>query len=224
MQYLRAIVECTGSVLVLSSAWQVTDTGRQEVDAWIVEHEPCTRDYRSLPCERKSPMWQVDLALARWSIPPCVARTTTNSHAGGGEERRAREIMTWIKQHPQAVSSGYIVLDDLDLDSVAAPPSWEPVIPRGHFLRISDQTGLTKADAARAIASRLADDRPPPPRTAHVHDVADCIPSMTCRARSCAAQCLVGAIPTFRRYRSHSRMLTSRSSGANRSRRIRARP
>ena len=68
--------------------------------------------------------------------------------------------MTWIKQHAQAVASGYIVLDDLDLDSVAAPPSWEPLIPRGHFLRISDQSGLTKADAARAIGRRVfAGDR-----------------------------------------------------------------
>ena len=63
--------------------------------------------------------------------------------------------MTWCKQHPQALASGYVVVDDLDLDSVAAPPSWEPVIPRGHFLRISDKTGLTKADAAQAIGSRL---------------------------------------------------------------------
>ena len=32
MQYLRAIIECTGAVIVLSSAWQVTQSGRQEVD------------------------------------------------------------------------------------------------------------------------------------------------------------------------------------------------
>ena len=104
-----------------------------------------------LPCA----CTQVDQALARWGIPPCVARTTNGNTTGGGEERRAREIMTWCKQHPQALASGYVVVDDLDLDSVAAPPSWEPVIPRGHFLRISDKTGLTKADAAQAIGSRL---------------------------------------------------------------------
>lgn len=144
MQYLRAIIECTGAVIVLSSAWQVTQSGRQEVDE----------------------------ALQRWGIPPCVARTTSSSNVGGGEERRAREIMTWVKQHSQAVASGFVVLDDLDLDSVAAPPSWEPVIPRGHFVRINDSTGLTKADAGRAIGvlggrNPLVPPLPPPQPNAH---------------------------------------------------------
>ena len=138
-----------------------------------------------------------------------MARTTTSSTSGGGEERRAREIMTWCKQHPQAITSGYIVLDDLDLDSVAAPPAWEPVIPRGHFLRISDQTGLTKADAGHAIGSRsprrarLCVPLPTVPQFLLL-SLYDAPSSFPVGSRCPSAQCLAGATLSFRRFRNHS--------------------
>ena len=123
MSCLRAIIECTGAVIVLSSAWQVTPSGRAEVDA----------------------------ALARWGIPACVARTTTGTQVGSGEEKRAREIVAWVRSHGPAVASGWIAIDDLDLDSVCPPPSWAPVMPPNHFVKCNDAVGLTRAEAQRAV-------------------------------------------------------------------------
>lgn len=123
MANLRYIIEQTGAVIVLSSAWQVTESGIQDVNE----------------------------VLKRWGIPPLVARTTNSPHVGRGEEKRAREIMAWVASHQMACSSGWVALDDLDLDSVAPPPSWAPILPAGRLVRTLDTVGLTQQDAVRAI-------------------------------------------------------------------------
>ena len=62
MACLRQILEATGAVLVLSSAWQAHAVARADLDA----------------------------VLRRWGMPVPVARTVLGA-PGVGEERRARE-------------------------------------------------------------------------------------------------------------------------------------
>ena len=122
MANLRLIVEHTGAVIVLSSFWQREASSRAEVNE----------------------------ALRRWGIPNFVA-VTADCNPGSGEERRAREIMSWVRNHPEACAAGWVAIDDLDLMAVAPPPSFVPVMSRSHFVRTAANTGLTQADAARAI-------------------------------------------------------------------------
>jgi hypothetical protein len=139
MQSLRTIIEATGSRIVLSSMWQSTAEGRRDVDE----------------------------ALRRWGLPPCIARTVRGT-PGSGEEKRAREITTWVRANRDACSGGWIALDDLDVESVANPPSWAPLIPPGHALRTNANVGLTHSDAVRAI-QMLGGRNPAAPALAAPH-------------------------------------------------------
>ena len=122
MMHLRTIVEATGAVIVLSSFWQNSAATRAEVNE----------------------------ALRRWGIAPFVA-VTANANPGAGEERRAFEIVTWVRAHPHACATGWVALDDLDLLSVAPPPTFKPIMPANHFVRTNQAMGLTAKDAAKAI-------------------------------------------------------------------------
>ena len=125
MLALRAIIEATGAVVVLSSHWQVNAEGRADVDA----------------------------ALRRFGLPAIVARTVNGGATpGSGEERRAREIAAWVRSHAPACAAGFVALDDLPLDSVATPPAFVPILPTNRFVRTDEHRGLTMQDAQRAIA------------------------------------------------------------------------
>ena len=60
---------------------------------------------------------------------------TADANPGSGEEKRAREIVSWVRAHPHACAQGWVVLDDLDLLSVAPPPTFAPIMPPSHFVR-----------------------------------------------------------------------------------------
>ena len=125
MLALRAIIEATGAVVVLSSHWQVNAEGRADVDS----------------------------ALRRFGLPAIVARTVNGGGTpGSGEERRAREISAWVRSHAPACAAGFVALDDLPLDSVATPPAFVPILPTNRFVRTDEHRGLTMQDAQRAIA------------------------------------------------------------------------
>ena len=104
-------------------------------------------------------MWQgnaagrrdVDSALIRWGLPPCVDSTVANGLPGSGECRRALEIATWVKAHPHAVQHGWVALDDLDLSVAGPPPAFSPLLPPGHFVQCNGAVGLTAVNAMRAV-------------------------------------------------------------------------
>ena len=123
MSALRTIIEATGAVIVLSSAWQAHEQGRADLVS----------------------------VLTRWGLPIPVAMTVNGSVPGTGEERRAREISSWVRAHGQ-ICRRWVALDDLPLETVATPPAFVPLVAPSNFVRTNDQSGLTPADAHRAIA------------------------------------------------------------------------
>ena len=123
MVHLRTICEATGAVICLSSMWQ------------------------ALPAQRA----EVNEALRRWGLLPMMAVTVSNGNPGSGAESRAREILSWVHLHPEACAFGWVCLDDLDLMSVAPPPTFAPILPPGHHIHVNGMTGLTGQDAVRAI-------------------------------------------------------------------------
>ena len=74
---------------------------------------------------------------------PFFLAVTANGKPGIGEVRRAMEIVNWVRAHPHACASGWVALDDLDLLSVAPPPTGQPIMPPNHFVRTNPSAGLT---------------------------------------------------------------------------------
>jgi len=101
MMSLRQIVEQTGAAIVLSSFWQATPAGRQ----------------------------QVNEALRNWGIPAFIACTVTAGDPGSGPMRRAMEIASWVKAFPHLCARGWVALDDLDLRQIGPPPAFQQIIP-----------------------------------------------------------------------------------------------
>lgn len=158
MANLRGIVEMTGAVIVLSSMWQQTASGRAEVNE----------------------------ALRRWGIPAFVA-VTADANPGTGDERRAREILSWIRAHPDACATGWVILDDLDLMAVAPPPAFTPILPPGHMVRVNPSTGLTQRDAVYAIemlGGRNANAPKLPPPQANAAEAFVAVPADGAKAGS----------------------------------------
>lgn len=146
MKHLRRIIEQSGALLVLSSSWQSTAISTAEVES----------------------------ALRRWGIPSFDGRrTVSNGSAGGGEHHRAREIASWVERNSALCTGGWVCIDDLDLLSVAPPPRLVPLIDTDHFVHTSSETGLTAADADRAVALLGGPDTRAPPLPPPQHDDAD---------------------------------------------------
>lgn len=92
MRALRAIVEATGALVVLSSSWQSS----------------------------KAAVEVVDEELARWGIRPVAAFTVPGPVrlTGAGVEARGHEISRWLKT--QGSIGPWIALDDLPLNVAAS--------------------------------------------------------------------------------------------------------
>jgi hypothetical protein len=110
MMSLRQIVEQTGAAIVLSSFWQATPAGRQ----------------------------QVNEALRNWGIPAFIACTVTAGDPGSGPMRRAMEIASWVKAFPHLCARGWVALDDLDLRQIGPPPAFQQIIPPQRHVRLFD--------------------------------------------------------------------------------------
>ncbi len=118
-------------------------------------HIVLSSSWQSIP----STYAQVNAALERNGLPTCVDKTVGGGPTRAGESARAHEIAAWVAANPASCAAGYVAIDDLDL---------APHLARGTFVRTEAESGLTEADAMRAIDLLGGPDPsvaplPPPP-------------------------------------------------------------
>lgn len=92
---LRSIIQQTGATVVLSSEWRRTDQLRSSINAVLKAQDiPAIKEWTPIFAPR--PEIQCQNAIHAWC------------------ERRAREIGTWLKAHPEVTA--WVALDDLDFN------------------------------------------------------------------------------------------------------------
>lgn len=143
---LRSIVMQTGATIVLSSEWRRTETLKTSISSVLKSQDiPVLRD--ATPIFQPRPEVQKVNPIVAWC------------------ERRAREIGTWLKDHPEVTS--WVAIDDLDFtwaDSVRiAGTPWMKI----RSVHTDDKICLTDEGANEAIQILLnppPEPKPPPRR------------------------------------------------------------
>mmetsp|Transcript_123937 Transcript_123937/g.264287 ORF Transcript_123937/g.264287 Transcript_123937/m.264287 type:complete len:279 (-) Transcript_123937:44-880(-) len=140
---LRSVVQQTGATIVLSSEWRRTESLRSSIGAVLKSQDiPVCRDLT--PIFHAKPELQVANPVLAWC------------------ERRAREIGSWLKDHPEVTA--WVALDDLDFswaDSVrAAGTPWI----KYRSVHTNDKVCLTEENVAEAVNILL--NPPPEPQVA----------------------------------------------------------
>mmetsp|Transcript_29871 Transcript_29871/g.85599 ORF Transcript_29871/g.85599 Transcript_29871/m.85599 type:complete len:282 (+) Transcript_29871:87-932(+) len=137
---LRAIVQQTGAMIVLSSEWRRTDKLRSSIGAVLKSQDiPVFREWT--PIFSPKPELQAKHGVLAWV------------------ERRAREITEWLKKHPEVTS--WVALDDLDFawaDNVRSAGTYWIKIRSVHT---DDKICLTEDGAVEAV--RILQSPPPEP-------------------------------------------------------------
>jgi len=138
---LRSIVQQTGATVVLSSEWRRTEQLRSSINAVLKAQDiPAIQEYT--PIFQPRPEIQCRNPIHAWC------------------ERRAREIGTWLKAHPEV--KAWVALDDLDFDW--ADSYRQPGTPwmKIRSVHTDDRICLTDEDATEAI--RIITYPPPDPK------------------------------------------------------------
>ena len=99
-------------------------------------------------------MAMVNSALIQNGIPQCVGKTVASGAPSGEDDGRAREITTFVANHPELCARGWVALDDMALGAL---------LPPGKFVRTEPEAGLTAANATKAIELLGGPDASAPP-------------------------------------------------------------
>lgn len=136
---LRAVVEQTGALLVLSSEWRRDQPMREGVDNILIEYE-------MRPCATWTP---TDLQRDMGTENPFKAFT----------ERRAREISQWLSQNPQVKQ--WVVIDDINMADAddGRKPGTLLMAPR--IVQTHRKIGLTLEQAKAAVKLLRGEKLPP---------------------------------------------------------------
>ena len=89
------------------------------------------------------PLSEFSVMLALYDCPADVLGATPNLHV---ERSRGEEIQCWLDLHPGV--DRYVILDDYDPSRMAIPTE----AGRARHVHVDEDTGLTPADADKAIA------------------------------------------------------------------------
>lgn len=121
---VQRICEATGASIVISSSWRMIKTWGEEGET---ERAPRPLDDIAT--------WLRDVGITA----PIIGATSLNTLAWDGKECRSRQIVAWIREHPEVVN--WLVIDDWRLPELLA----------FRFVQTNEETGITEADVERAI-------------------------------------------------------------------------
>lgn len=134
---VERVLDTTGAVVVLSSAWRNlieapmgTPEHYAEARALLVGNGMTERLFESIVSQTRN--------LMEWDADDCV-----HLMVGGERGHRAREITDWLTYWKGKVDA-WAVVDDMGL--------WVDGLPAGHTVITSGRTGITDADADELIA------------------------------------------------------------------------
>lgn len=140
LENLRYIVQQTAARIVLSSEWRRSETLKSSIATVLKRHD--------LSFTEATPIFQPRAELQKAS--PVLAWC----------ERRAREIGTWLKDHPEVIA--WVAIDDLDFDMADGARIAGTPLVKYRSVQTHDRHCITDADAADAV--QLLRNPPPEPK------------------------------------------------------------